>query len=117
MPVRVLLVDLPPLDREVLAAALAAHPDEVEVVGVAAPGDLDAVARETEADVVVTALVDGAWPASCDALVEARTRVRLLGVGVGEPLHRQVVLLAEDRAVEAELGPAEVVAAVLNERA
>lgn len=114
MPVRVLLVDLPPLDRDVVAAALAER-GEVELVEVQGAGDLDVVVRETEADVVVTALVGGAWPVSCEALVAARTSVRLLGVGVGEPLHRQLVLLAEDRVVERELGTTGVVAAVLGE--
>ena len=88
MPTRLLAIDLPPLLRDLLRGALVRHnvaqgrTDEAIFVDLGdGGGDVEALAAVTHADVVITPLQAGAWPASCAPMIERRDGLRLYGIG------------------------------------
>jgi DNA-binding NarL/FixJ family response regulator len=79
-PIRVLLVDMPRLLRDLIEHAIAAQPG-LRVVG--AEADVDALGRatrETDAEFVIVGLEHGELPSSAQAFLDERTRAKVLGV-------------------------------------
>ena len=79
-PVRIVLIDMPLLLRDLLEHTLAAEPD---MVVLAAEPELEALAstaHETDADVVIVGLEDGELPAPALELLTEYDRRMVIGV-------------------------------------
>jgi hypothetical protein len=109
-PVRILLVDMPRLVRDIVETAARSDPG-VEVVGVL--GDVDAVAASAgDAEVIVVGVEHRELPDACRALLDERAAsLRLLGIEArdgGAYLYE----LRPRRSALGELSPAGVVEAI-----
>jgi hypothetical protein len=111
-PVRILLVDMPRLVRDMLESAARRDPG-VQVVGVLP--DVDAVAAAAgDAEVIVVGVERRELPAGCRALLDERAAgLRLLGIEGGEG-GAYLYELQPHRSPLGELSPAEVVDAIKN---
>jgi DNA-binding NarL/FixJ family response regulator len=109
-PVRILLVDMPRLVRDMVESAARRDPD-VEVVGVLDHADALGAATD-DAEVIVVGVDQQRLPASCRALLDERAAgLRLLGIeagGGGAYLYE----LRPRQSPLGELSPAEVVDAI-----
>lgn len=79
-PIRIVLVDMPNMLRDLLEHTLSAEPD---MVVLAAEPDVDALARaaeEADADVVIVGLQHGELPGSAHDLLAKLSRKKVVGV-------------------------------------
>jgi DNA-binding NarL/FixJ family response regulator len=82
--IRVLLVDMPRLLRDLIEHAIARAPD-LEVVGTEPDVEgLERAAGETDPEFVIVGLERGDLPESARAFLDARSRPRMLGVEAEE---------------------------------
>jgi DNA-binding NarL/FixJ family response regulator len=79
-PIRIVLVDMPRLLRDLIEHALSGQPDMVVVAAEPDVEALGAAARESEADFVIVGLEHGRLPGSAQELLDERARQRVLGV-------------------------------------
>jgi hypothetical protein len=110
--IRVLLVDLPLLLRDLIERAL--RSEGIHPVGVAREVSQLAVAiQEADPDYVIVGMVDGGLPVECDGLFRARSRPRVFGV---EPEDGSMALfeLQPARTPLGQVSPSELVAALRN---
>jgi DNA-binding NarL/FixJ family response regulator len=83
-PIRVLLVDMPQLLRDLIEHAIATDPD-LDVVGTEPDVEaLERAAGETDPEFVIIGLDHGDLPESARAFLEARSRPRMLGLEADE---------------------------------
>lgn len=79
-PIRILLVELPKLVRDLVAGVIDRYPD-MRVVGEAEPGDdVGAQAALVDAQLVIVGLDGTSLPASAESLLERRASLHLLGI-------------------------------------
>jgi DNA-binding NarL/FixJ family response regulator len=112
-PIRVLLVDMPRLLRDLVSEAIDAAPG-MEVVGaITDAGDLAAVVADTDADVVVFTSADEELPVAFRRALDAHARLRLLALDPdGRDMRAFALALRERR-----LGPGSPEAVVAAIRA
>ena len=109
--IRVLLVDMPRIPRELIERALAAEPD-MEIVG--STPDLEKLpdaAAASDPEFVILGLVDEQLPPPAERYLDEHARLKLLGVEA----HEGTAFLYElrpERAALGEVSPADVVAAI-----
>lgn len=77
--IRILLFDLSPLLHDIIAGAVRGEPD-MELVGDKTDHELGTKVRETRADVVIAALMDGKLSENCEALTWARPPIAVFGL-------------------------------------
>lgn len=79
-PIRIVLVDMPMLLRELLQHTLASEPD---MVVLATEPNIEALARtahDADADVVIVGLEDGRLPEAAQRLLDEHARQKVVGV-------------------------------------
>lgn len=79
-PIRIVLVDMPRLLRDLIEHALSGQPDMVVVAAEPAVEALGRVARTSAADFVIVGLEQGRLPESAQDLLDERARQKVLGV-------------------------------------
>jgi DNA-binding NarL/FixJ family response regulator len=110
-PVRILLVDMPRLVRDMVENAARSDPG-VEVVGVLRDADAIGAASAGDAEVIVVGVEQRELPAGCRALLDERAAgLRLLGIEAGDG-GAYLYELRPRRSPLGELSPAEVVDAI-----
>lgn len=112
-PIRVLLVDMPRIPRELIERAVAAEPDMVVVGSTPDVDELAPALSSSDPEFVILGLVGAGLPASAERVLDEHARLKMLGVEVREG----TAILYELRPERAELGevsPADVVAAIRN---
>lgn len=80
-PIRIVLVDMPMLLRELLQHSLANEPD---MIVLANEPDIEAVARtarDADADIVIVGLENGHLPEAAQKLLDGHARQKVVGVG------------------------------------
>jgi DNA-binding NarL/FixJ family response regulator len=112
-PIRILIVGIPRLLRELIERAVSAETDmrivpESEAVP---PAAFSEVAAREGPDVAIVALTDSALPGECRQFLDERAHVKVLGIG---PSNGQATLyrLRPEQVVLGEVSPQEVVAAI-----
>jgi hypothetical protein len=97
MALRLLVIDLPPLLRDLVAKALLRRDGEGVFVDLpASGGDVQALAVAARADAVVAALDDGGWPVHCARIVSRGSGLPVFGVAIRDGSGR----ISELRTVE-----------------
>jgi DNA-binding NarL/FixJ family response regulator len=110
-PIRVLLVDLPRLPRELIQRAVAAE-DDMLVVG--STPDLEELPRAvagSEPEFVIVGLIGDKLPPTAERFVQDQARLKVLGVEAHEG-KAFLYELRPERAALGEVSPADVVAAI-----
>jgi DNA-binding NarL/FixJ family response regulator len=78
MPIRILLVAMPRLTRDIVEAALRDHPDVAVAGTLQSPDGLAAAVRRSAPDVVLIGADHAAVVEQCELLFEERPRLRML---------------------------------------
>jgi DNA-binding NarL/FixJ family response regulator len=79
-PIQILLVDLPGLVRDMVAAAVEREPDMLVVGEVAEGDDIGASAALHDAEVVIVGLAGTELPQAAQELFERRGRLKVIGI-------------------------------------
>jgi DNA-binding NarL/FixJ family response regulator len=106
--IRILLVDMPRLAREMIDAAVAAQKDMRVVATTADPGELVAAAQTVQPSFVIVGLDGDDLPAEALSLFDEQPRLRVLGLEAGAGRAYLWQLRPEKRPL-GEMSPAEVV--------
>ena len=110
-PIRVLLVDMPRIPRELIERAVAAEADMLIVGSEPDLDELPAAAAASRPEFVIVGLVDESLPPPAERYLDEHARLKLLGVEAHDGTAFLYVLRPE-RAPLGEVSPADVVAAI-----
>lgn len=110
-PIRVLLVDMPRIPRELIARAVAAQPDMVVVGSTADLDDLSVAAHAAAPEFVIVGVADGELPPPAERFLDEQAQTKVLGVEAQDGT-AYLYELRPRRAPLGEVSPADVVAAI-----
>jgi chemotaxis response regulator CheB len=111
LQIRILLVDMPRLAREMIDAAVAGQPDMCVVETTADPSELVAAARRVRPSFVIVGLERDALPNGCLQLLDEQPKLKVLGIEA-EAGRAYLWELRPKRRALGEIAPADVVEAI-----
>ena len=114
-PIRILIVGVPRLLRELIERAISAEPD-LEVIATDRLADLSETADRERAEFAIVALEDRELPPEGREFLDRRARVKLLGIGPADG-HATLYRLRPEHLALGEVAPQDVVAAIRAEAA
>jgi len=109
--IRILLVDMPRLAREMIDAAIATQRDMCVVDVATERDDLLAAARRTQPNFVIVGLEDDTLPDDCLQLFDEQPKVKFLGLETNGA-HACLYELRPERRPLGDVSPADIVDAI-----
>jgi DNA-binding NarL/FixJ family response regulator len=110
-PIRVLLVDMPRIPRELIERAVAGEEDMIVVGSTPDLEELQQAAAASEPEFVLVGLVGDQLPPTAARFVQDKARLKVLGVEAHDG-KAYLYELRPERAPLGEVSPADVVAAI-----
>ncbi len=110
-PIRVLLVDMPTIPREVIERAVEAAPDMVVVGSTPNLDEFEAASDAAQPEFVIVGLADSELPPSAERYLDRQAHLKVLGVEARNGM-AYLYRLRPERASLGGVSPADVVAAI-----